>query len=29
MLEFDYPNMRDAVKGPAKEMETYFKNCGI
>jgi hypothetical protein len=28
-IEFDYPNMREAVKGLAKEIETYFKDCGI
>ena len=28
-LQFDYANMGGAVKGSVKEMETYFKTCGI
>jgi hypothetical protein len=27
-LDYDYPTVRDAVKGLAKEMEIYFKDCG-
>ncbi len=28
-LEYDYSTIREAVKGLAKEMEDYFKGCGI